>query len=74
MACKPNDNHGGSGDRQGRGEMRRLCHDDMEKLCPNLKGHDRRQCLQQNQDKLSEGCKTALKERMERRRKRKNQQ
>jgi hypothetical protein len=71
MGCKPGDNGGAPGDKQGRGEFRRLCHDDMEKLCPNLTGRDRGRCMRQNIDKASQACQDAFKARIANRKKRK---
>jgi len=46
---------------QDAGGMRAACAADFQKLCANSEpGPGRRQCLLENQDKLSDGCKTAL--------------
>ena len=41
--------------------IRAQCADDIKKLCPNAKPDDGSipRCLQQNEDKLSQGCKDA---------------
>ena len=51
---------GGDGSGQGRGAVMRACSDDIQKFCPDAKGPARRQCLHDNQDKLSDGCKSAI--------------
>ena len=43
----------------GVAEMRAACADDLQKLCPDLKGPERRDCMQKNADKLSQKCKDA---------------
>ncbi len=48
---------GGAG--AGRGGFA-ACQEDMAKYCADKTGPDRRQCMQDNMSKLSEGCKTAL--------------
>ena len=44
----------------GRGAVMRACSGDLQKLCPDAKGPERRQCLRDNKDKLSEACKSAI--------------
>jgi len=34
--------------------------DDMQKYCADKTGPDRRACMQDNKDKLSDGCKAAM--------------
>ncbi len=41
-------------------KVREMCAADMQKLCPDKTGPDRRQCMMDNQDKLSDGCKSAM--------------
>jgi hypothetical protein len=36
------------------------CQEDMAKYCADKQGPDRRQCMQDNMSKLSDGCKAAL--------------
>ena len=36
------------------------CRDDMQKFCSDKTGPARRQCMQDNRDKLSDVCKAAL--------------
>ena len=43
----------------GRGGFA-ACRDDMAKYCADKQGPDRRQCMQDNMSKLSDGCKAAL--------------
>ena len=43
----------------GRGGFA-ACQEDMAKFCADKAGPDRRQCMQDNMSKLSDGCKTAL--------------
>lgn len=42
------------------GAVMQACSDDLQKFCPDAKGRDRRQCLHENKDKLSDGCKAAI--------------
>jgi hypothetical protein len=51
---------GGGAGGGGRGAIAQACGADFQKLCPDAQGPARRQCLQDNQTKLSEGCKAAL--------------
>ena len=45
----------------GGGDVRTACRADVETLCPNAeRGEARRACMESNRDKLSEGCKIAL--------------
>ncbi len=40
--------------------MRAACADDMQKLCPDaVSRQDRRSCMMQNRDKVSDTCKAA---------------
>jgi hypothetical protein len=46
-----------------RAAMRAACAADFAKLCPDAKpgpGGGLRECIQSNQDKLSDGCKAAI--------------
>lgn len=44
-----------------RMQMRQACESDMKTLCPNTPaGPERRQCMQSNMSKLSEGCRAAI--------------
>jgi hypothetical protein len=43
----------------GGGRMA-ACREDVQKFCADKTGPDRRQCMQDNKDKLSDACKTAL--------------
>ena len=43
----------------GGGRMA-ACREDMAKYCDGKTGPDRRQCMQDNKSKLSDGCKAAL--------------
>ena len=36
------------------------CRDDAQKFCADKRGPDRRQCMQDNRDKLSDACKAAM--------------
>ena len=36
------------------------CREDAQKFCADKHGPDRRACMQDNKDKLSDGCKAAL--------------
>jgi len=49
----------GNGNGGGRAGFA-ACQEDMAKYCADKQGPDRRQCMQDNMSKLSEGCKTAL--------------
>jgi hypothetical protein len=40
--------------------VRQACAADAAKLCPDKTGPDRRQCMMDNKDKLSDACKTAI--------------
>jgi hypothetical protein len=54
---------GGAGGGAGggaRGAIAQACGADFQKLCPDAQGPARRQCLQDNQTKLSDSCKAAL--------------
>jgi hypothetical protein len=35
------------------------CRDDMQKFCADKTGPDRRACMEENKDKLSDACKAA---------------
>lgn len=48
-----------AGPSQGGGRMA-ACRDDVQKLCPDKHGPDRRACIQANKDKLSDRCKAAI--------------
>jgi hypothetical protein len=53
----------GQGGGQGNPAMRaarEACAADMQKVCPDKTGPDRRQCMADNQDKISDGCKKAM--------------
>ena len=43
----------------GRGGFA-ACQEDMTKYCADKQGPDRRQCMQDNMSKLSDGCKAAM--------------
>jgi hypothetical protein len=51
-------------DGSGRAKIREACAADLQKLCPDKTGPDRRQCMSDNRDRLSDGCKAAIMERM----------
>lgn len=55
----------GSDHGVGRGNpamtaVRQACSADLQKLCPDLKGPERRQCMQDHAADLSDGCKSAI--------------
>jgi hypothetical protein len=52
-----------------RGEGRRACRADVQKLCPDAKpgGGEIRKCLQDHKDELSDACKEAIARRHARR-------
>lgn len=51
---------GGGGGHHG-GRFRAACGQDVQTLCPDAQSReDRRACMMQNQDKLSDGCKSFL--------------
>ncbi len=43
-----------------RAAVGQACAADFQKLCPDAKGPERRRCLQDNNDKVSDGCKSAI--------------
>ena len=50
---------------QGQGNpamaaVRQACAADMQKLCPDKTGPDRRQCMMDHSADLSDGCKSAI--------------
>ena len=47
----------------GAGPMA-ACRDDAQKFCADKMGPDRRACMQENHDKLSDACKKAIADRM----------
>ncbi len=52
-----------SGQGQGNPAMaavRQACAADMQKLCPDKTGPDRRQCMMDHSADLSDGCKSAM--------------
>lgn len=49
---------GGGGGRGGA--MRAACGTDIQTLCAGKQGPEIRQCIMDNQSKLSDGCKAAL--------------
>ncbi len=51
---------GGGQGNPAMAKVREACSADMQKLCPDKTGPDRRQCMQDNKDKLSDGCKSAI--------------
>lgn len=53
---------GGGQGNPAMAKVREACSADMQKLCPDKTGPDRRQCMMANQDKLSDGCKSAMAE------------
>ena len=57
-----NDDDRANGLRAGGGHgLRRECRSELEQYCASSqRGRERRQCLEDHRDKLSEGCKTAL--------------
>ncbi|HEX2594434.1 MAG TPA: hypothetical protein VHL34_23230 [Rhizomicrobium sp.] len=76
FACKPQNNSDtgtGTGKHGGRHGALAACQEDIQKLCPSMTGKDRRKCLKQNSDKVSQGCKTAMEQRRAERKKRKEQ-
>lgn len=50
------------GAMSGAGPMA-ACRDDMQKYCADKMGPDRRACMEDNKDKLSDACKKARAER-----------
>ncbi len=44
----------------GGGGRMAACRDDMQKFCADKTGPDRRQCMMDNKDKLSDACKAAM--------------
>ncbi len=48
------------GGGMGGGGRFAACRDDNMKLCPDKHGPDRRACMMDNKDKLSDGCKAAM--------------
>jgi hypothetical protein len=44
----------------GRGAMRAACGNDIQTLCAGKQGPEIRQCMMDNQSKLSDGCKAAM--------------
>jgi hypothetical protein len=56
----PNGMPGGDDLRSLRRSARAACADDMARLCPNAATQDdRRTCMTQNRDKVSDSCKSA---------------
>lgn len=55
---------GGGQGNPAMAKVREACSADMQKLCPDKTGPERRQCMQDNKDKLSDGCKSAIGEMM----------
>ena len=51
---------GGGGAGVGANDVRTACRTDMEKLCPGVEREGRRACMDANKEKLSDGCKGAL--------------
>ena len=51
---------GGGGAGAGANDVRTACRTDMEKLCPGVEREGRRACMDANKEKLSDGCKGAL--------------
>jgi hypothetical protein len=49
----------------GGGGPMAACRDDMQKFCADKTGPDRRACMQDNHDKLSDACKQAIAARMQ---------
>ncbi len=47
-------------DNPARAAVRQACAADMQKLCPDKTGPDRRQCMMDHAADLSDGCKTAM--------------
>ena len=43
-----------------REAMRKACGDDMKKLCADKTGREAMQCMRENSDKVSPGCKDAM--------------
>ena len=62
----------GPGDRQGAG-LRGACRADIQQHCAGIKPGDGklRHCVRENHAKFSAGCKTALREAMQKRRQQK---
>jgi len=60
-ACGPRHDHAERGDRGERGGFRAACAADIQKFCANdEKRREQKECLRNNEDKLSADCKTAL--------------
>ena len=51
---------GGGGGGGGRGALAAACGADIQANCAGKAGRGIRQCLTENQSKISEGCKAAL--------------
>jgi hypothetical protein len=51
---------GEMGGMRGGGGRLAACRDDSAKYCADKRGADRRACLNDNKDKLSDACKSAL--------------
>jgi len=47
-------------DNPARTAVRQACAGDMQKLCPDKTGRDRRQCMMDHLADLSDGCKSAM--------------
>lgn len=43
-------------------DMRAACREDIQRLCSNVEPIQAAECLQQNIDQVSEGCKTTVKD------------
>ena len=58
------------GDHAGYGALRTVCQADLDRFCSDVAAGGGRvmQCLRQNQDALSDGCKSALQSRRDHRR------
>tara|TARA_R110002020_G_scaffold15140_112_gene53672 strand:+ start:536 stop:778 length:243 start_codon:yes stop_codon:yes gene_type:complete len=41
-------------------DMRAACREDIERLCSNVEPIEAVECLQENADKVSQGCKTTV--------------
>jgi hypothetical protein len=53
---------GGPGGNPAMAKVREQCAADMTKFCADETGRERMQCMRENADKLSDGCKSAMAE------------
>jgi hypothetical protein len=59
-AAQPGAGGGQGGGNPAMAKVRESCAADMQKLCPDKHGAERHQCMKDNADKVSDGCKTAM--------------